>query len=159
MAPDQYAVSEANLPIQRPNATGKKAVIMEILRVDWYQCLEDGAQGTLTTWSYLTTNTQRQTGETASDLEMANDAADPRTFANAGDFRLLQTSGAIDRRMPHSVDMTDGAGNGYLFAADTLTMVSMNRGSVQTSSVIAKILYRWVEVGLIEYLGIVQSQQ
>lgn len=59
---------------------------------------------------------------------------------------------------PLVVDMTDGAGHGILVATDSLFMQvsSVNQDAAQTSTV--WILYRWKNVGLAEYIGIVQSQ-
>jgi len=60
------------------------------------------------------------------------------------------------------VDLTDGAGHGLLVATDTIFI-----GTIQTSaavpitggSVAWRIMYRWKNVTLQEYIGIVQSQQ
>lgn len=54
--------------------------------------------------------------------------------------------------------MTDGAGNGMLVATDRLTMVYGDVASAIVSSCSVHILYRLVEVGIEEYVGIVQSQ-
>lgn len=56
-------------------------------------------------------------------------------------------------------DLTDGAGHGVLIATDS---IYCNLQSVVTgilNDVVVKIGYRWKEVALVEYIGIVQSQQ
>lgn len=63
--------------------------------------------------------------------------------------------------MPVMTDLTDGAGHGVLVATDTMTVIVYTAGYeidwLQGTE--AKILYRFKNVGLTEYLGIVQSQQ
>lgn len=62
-------------------------------------------------------------------------------------------------------DLTDGAGHGILVATDNLfltlsTVISAASNTTGfTASATCKILYRWKEVTLEEYIGIVQSQQ
>lgn len=60
---------------------------------------------------------------------------------------------------PHVFDLTDGAGHGFLVATDTIFMGADSGAFFQPGSYHAKILYRFKEVGLEEYIGIVQSQQ
>lgn len=56
-------------------------------------------------------------------------------------------------------DCTDGAGHGILIATDNiyLQIASTTTGNANTEYV--KILYRWKNVGLQEYIGLVQAQQ
>ena len=57
------------------------------------------------------------------------------------------------------MDLTDGAGHGILIATDNI-FVQGDTSSQAAASVFAwKILYRFKKVSLIEYIGIVQSQQ
>jgi hypothetical protein len=74
------------------------------------------------------------------------------------DFQLV-TSGGIVLVSPIIVDLTDGAGNGILVAVPQiyLGMITAGQGAAINGSV--KILYRYVDVDLTEYIGIVQSQQ
>ena len=62
---------------------------------------------------------------------------------------------------PFVVDLTDGVGHGLLVATDSIFV-----GNIQTAatspinaSVNVRLLYRWKNVGLSEYIGIVSSQQ
>jgi hypothetical protein len=59
---------------------------------------------------------------------------------------------------PWTDDLTDGAGHGFLVATDQIyaQIASTNTGAAQSCDV--KIMYRWKNVGLQEYIGIVQGQ-
>jgi len=56
-------------------------------------------------------------------------------------------------------DLTDGAGHGILVATDTFQVAIQSQGYVAAQVYGFKILYRMKTVGLVEYIGIVQSQQ
>ncbi len=59
------------------------------------------------------------------------------------------------------VDVTDGAGNGILVATDSIFIGCIQTGNTNpiTGGVIgSRVLYRWKNVALSEYIGIVQSQ-
>lgn len=55
----------------------------------------------------------------------------------------------------------DGAGHGVLVATDNLYLSYVVQGAVPSTPVgfIARMVYRFKEVGIAEYVGIVQSQQ
>lgn len=61
--------------------------------------------------------------------------------------------------MPQTIDMTDSEGNGVLIATDSIFIVSGAVGNIVPGQAVAKVLYRLKEVGIQEYVGIVQSQQ
>jgi hypothetical protein len=64
-------------------------------------------------------------------------------------------------------DLTDGAGHGILIATDNIylgvnaSLSSFNLGDADpiVGGVSANLIYRFKEIGLSEYIGIVQSQQ
>jgi len=60
---------------------------------------------------------------------------------------------------PYHDDLSDGAGHGTLIATDQIffQIASSNTGAQNTAAV--KVWYRWKNVSLQEYVGIVQSQQ
>lgn len=60
---------------------------------------------------------------------------------------------------PVEADVTDGAGHGILVATDNVFVVATTLGQAGASVFRWKILYRFKEVSLVEYIGIVQSQQ
>lgn len=62
---------------------------------------------------------------------------------------------------PFVVDCTDGAGHGMLIATDSIFVGSIQTGATSpiNGSINVRLMYRWKNVGLQEYIGIVQSQQ
>lgn len=60
---------------------------------------------------------------------------------------------------PQVFDFTDGAGHGVLVATDAIYLQAITTGYVGAGVFAWKLLYRWKEVSLTEYIGIVQSQQ
>ena len=63
---------------------------------------------------------------------------------------------------PTMQDITDGAGHGVLVGTDSIYITGFVPSSWYlngTNTVFAKLLYRWKDVSLAEYIGIVQSQQ
>ncbi len=132
--------------------------IMEVLRVDWYPSIENNADLAATYGVYLSTRLIRAQDSAATAGGFAADFSDPTTFANAILITNLLTSGANGYHLPISIDMTDNNGNGYLLATDRFFMTSGQVNDAVPSSTICKILYRMVNVGIEEYVGIVQSQ-
>ncbi len=106
-----------------------------------------------------TTNLGRITAQTCTLVTAANDIINPRSFANVTYDQLTTTSGGISHTNPISINMTDNNGNGFLIATDRIFIVA--GGVATTNGVVAtaKILYRLVNVDVMEFLGIVQSQQ
>lgn len=70
----------------------------------------------------------------------------------------LVTSGAIAIETPFVIDLTDGSGNGILIASSNLYFAATSGGQAAALGVGVKILYRFVDVPLAEYIGVVQSQ-
>lgn len=79
--------------------------------------------------------------------------------AKQGAFTAAGTYGLIDNGLSGVIDMTDGAGHGFLIATDNLFAQVQSSGTGAAQAVAFKIYYRWKNVGLAEYIGIVQSQQ
>lgn len=57
------------------------------------------------------------------------------------------------------LDLTDGAGHGILIATDNIFVQVASANTAAAIAVDFKILYRFKNVGILEYVGIVQSQQ
>ena len=154
-----YTVNRIALPVPRFGAMKTKATIFEILYVDWYMGIEDLADHENTKFAYLTTSTTRQSGDTASFPSAATDVTDPKTFAFVLRDQTLETSGASEVAMPVRINLTDNNGNGHLVATDQLSIVFADVAGSIVASAVAKVGYRLVNVGIQEYVGIVQSQQ
>jgi len=158
-AVDDYRVDVFHIPVVRPTSTGDSATIMEMLSIDWYLGIRDVADPTSTHFAFITPNSVRSSGDTSTIATASEDLQDPRTVAFALRQQNQTTSGSTTMNMPVTIDLTDQNGNGVLWAADTITVVKGAISDTTVSETIAKLKYRWVRVGLIEYLGIVQQQQ
>ena len=158
-APNDYVVNRVALPVPRFGSTKTKATIMEILWVHWYLALENLADSSVTEFGYLTTSTTHFDGEATSAVTMAADVEDPRTFAYVASSTGLVTTGGFHKFVPIRIDLTDSNGNGTLIATDQLFIVGGGIAQTVVGTYVAKIGYRLVNVGITEYVGIVQSQQ
>lgn len=56
-------------------------------------------------------------------------------------------------------DLTDGAGHGIIVATDNIYVTLFSAGTGVAAEVDVKIMYRFKNVALAEYIGVVQSQQ
>ncbi len=154
-----YTVNQVALPVPRFGTLKTKATIMEILSVNWYVNIEDILDASSSNFAYLTTNTTRADADTATLASAALDVTDPKTFAFVIQNASLTTSGFAITEMPQTINLTDSNGNGVLVATDKLFIVFGNVGGTAVGSAVAKVKYRLVNVGITEYVGIVQSQQ
>lgn len=73
-------------------------------------------------------------------------------------MRVVTTGGSVIHD-PFTVDLTDGAGHGILYAADSIFATVEGVNTATAIAVTIRILYRFKRVTLAEYIGIVQSQQ
>ncbi len=154
-----YVTDRVSLPVPRFGTMKTKATIVELLWVDWYMAYEDFSDTTNLNWGFLSTTTLRTDGETSTSATLRDDILDPRTFALAIQTRNLTTSGSSSLTMPVRINLTDMNGNGILIATDSLTVTGGNVGGTAVGSYSCKVAYRMVNVGVAEYVGIVQSQQ
>jgi len=156
---DVYTVNRVNLPVARIGGSKTKAVVMEMLAVDWYTNLADQGDGASSHWAYFTTNTTRADGNTSTLASSQADASDALTLAMAFRTRGFATQGGWQGNQPHHIDLTDQEGNGVLVATDQIFIVAGAVSNTVAGEATAKVLYRLKEVGIQEYVGIVQSQQ
>lgn len=135
-----------------------RAVIMEILKVFATLPVVDANAAAATTRQFDLAFSTVSFGATAVAF------SDPRVFAfferqivNA--FTAAGT-GTLDTSTDPAVwDCTDGAGHGILIATDNIFIQGFTSNQTAASAFAWKILYRFKEVSLAEYIGIVQSQQ
>jgi len=156
---NDYQVSQTALPVPRFGTQKNKTTIIEILKVYWYLQIEDMADTNNQYIGFLTTSSTRSSGDTCTVVSIGVDLLDPLSFATVVQNRLLDTEGAATTVMPITVDLTDNNGNGFLVGTDKLFVVGGAVGNSAASNTVAKILYRLVNVGITEYVGIIQSQQ
>lgn len=157
---DDYVVNTFNLPIPRFGTMKTKATVFEILAVDWYLNLRNITDDQTIEAGYLTTGTTAHfDGETATQVSIMADVTDPKVFATAILGVGFTSSGQSSQIYLIHINLTDNNGNGVLIATDRLTIVGANVVGTNGGSYTAKILYRMTNVGVAEYVGIVQSQQ
>ena len=158
-AVDDYVINQVALPVPRFGTMKTKATIMEILTLDWYLAIEDTADVARTNWGFLTTQTSRTDGQTSTFATAVGDVSDPLVFGMVFHTLASTAAGVINYEWPIHVDMTDQNGNGFLVATDRLFIVGANIAGTAGGSYICKMKYRLVNVGITEYVGIVQGQQ
>jgi len=140
--------------------TGGSAVIMEILKI-WVQVPVadlDNAAATVreTTVGFSTVSSGATPAVPAFDnprLFALFDHQVRNAFTAAGTGTLDVFNG------PVCIDLTDGAGHGILIATDNIFVTVDTAGFTAVATALFKILYRFKKVSLVEYIGIVQSQQ
>lgn len=145
-----------NIPVQRLAQRKGKSLVMEILQLQWSMPPPDtnNAAG----GSNIAVRAQLATAPTGSI-----DPGNPRVLGySTQNYRGAFTAGGTFQTIqinPYVVDMTDGAGHGILVGTDTLYISMNTNGFANPAFINLRIMYRWKEVGLEEYIGIVQSQQ
>ena len=154
-----YSVQQVTLPVAKIGFQKTRAQIVEILKVFWNIGSEDfAANNDNIMWAFLSTNSNRTNAGTSSAATSVQDFDDTRTLAYQKQIKSLTTSGATEGNIWES-DLTDSNGNGILVAVDRLDFVYSSVGNTGAISASVKILYRYVNVSIQEYVGIVQSQQ
>lgn len=157
-AADTTTTTAFNIPIQRL-PSGKSAQVMEILKfiVD-FPTMPVIAATTESGDNMVCAVTTKSFGTTA----VTSNEPTLLLFGRVQRFGAFTAGGSFGYQaasMPMVVDLTDGAGHGYLVATDQLYVQVQSAGTGQSNTCNVRVLYRWKNVGLNEYVGIVQSQQ
>ncbi len=160
-AADDYITASLATPIPRFGSTRGRSTVMEILRVDWYLNIADNADPNSINVGFLSTTQIRASGFACTAVTIAQDQANSRVFALAAVHQVTTVALAGGHNIyPLSMDMTDGNGNGILVATDNLHVTGGNVAGTGVAGIfVAKVLYRLVNIGIAEYVGIVQGQQ
>lgn len=156
-AADTTTTQQQNIPVQRL-PQGGRAQVLEVLKIQafiqQFPAIASATEAEDTLSLFLSTTSF---GTTATTF------AEPRVFAavqrvKQGAFTAAGTYG-VEYALIDQIDLSDGAGHGLLIATDSIfaQLVSGGTGAANTARI--KMLYRWKDVGLSEYIGIVQSQQ
>jgi len=149
---------EANvaIPVQRLFVRGKKSLVMELLKVQFSMSSWDSnptAGGSIGQIQSQLSTASIGASNNASPQVLAYAAQNYKgAFTAAGSYETVVIS-------PTVIDCTDGAGHGVLVATDNLFYGVNTAGYAGVASSTIRLLYRWKEVSLEEYIGIVQSQQ
>lgn len=156
-AADTTTTTTQAIPVQRM-PLGGRAQVLELLKVQVKRPdpVSIAAAGESADFYRLFLSTS-SFGTTATNF------AEPRVFA-ADEMQLLGaftaggTYGAYNALIGE-YDVTDGAGHGVLIATDNIYAQTVSAGTGSANVWRIKLLYRWKNVSLQEYIGIVQSQQ
>lgn len=132
---------ECALPVQRLN-NKNRSMVMEVLKVQWV------------------TDAKGVTGHT--HMAIGVQAAPSGTTAPTGEEGYVQIFHKRANTSPQEgtdfwQDVTDGQGHGVLIATDKIYIITNGGEATNTNKVYCNILYRWKNVSLQEYIGIVQS--
>lgn len=158
-AVDDYVVNTVVLPIPRFGTQKTKATVFEFLKCSFYLNIRNATDAQVIEAAFITTVTSRTDGETFTLGALSTDIGDPRTIACAVHTSGLTTSGSSAVQYPIVIDLTDNNGNGVLVATDRVSIVGGAVANSVVGNYICKILYRMTNIGVAEYVGIVQSQQ
>lgn len=142
-----------NLPIPRlPTREGRNLVI-ELLSVEYFRVAEQVTNGADNiSLAILTTNP-------SAFASFALALQDPRVLSAAFTGIYAAAATTIDYHKYFYDDLTDQAGHGILLASDTLYFAAYSSGKAIADAYVCKVNYRWKDVSLVEYIGIVQSEQ
>lgn len=153
-------VNIINLPVPRFGTMKNKATIFEILKVYFYPGLDNTIDPIYSNACYLSTQSIFGDDAATSQAILADLHQNPAVFASVQQVWLATVSGATVMKYPLVCDLTDNSGNGILIGTDQIWMTFASFGQIAQAGLNAhvKILYRLVNVGIDEYVGIVQSQ-
>lgn len=153
-----YTEGTFSIPIQRLPDDGR-AQVLEVLKVEWgmgaqTNTLVSGAASGFFS-AYLTTRSF--TGEPTGAQSNGQVISKWQLYTNVA----TAASASFSPHLPYVEDVTDGAGHGLLVATDNIFLgFIQSEASVPIAGTFTcRILYRWKNVRLAEYIGIVQSQQ
>lgn len=143
---DATTTQEYQIPVQRLPDNGR-AQVMEVLKV-FVQYpppteVDSSTHCVFGTRNYATADVQLN---------------EPSLFAAFGQLFRITTTGAIQIRAYDMWDCTDGDGHGVLVATDKIFVQVKSAAETAARTYYWKILYRWKDIPLAEYIGIVQSQ-
>jgi hypothetical protein len=145
------------MPIPRiTGGMGTKATIMELLWVDFsFDNIDLGSQDDRVTFAMGT----GATPETSPQIEFDNpnvlfEFKELYHFTRVGDG----ASGTL-ASWPKRYDFQSKTGYGFLVASDNLWVIVSSVGMAGALTVQARLFYRFVDVDVKEYVGIVQSSQ
>lgn len=153
---DTSTIGKLNLPIPRlPTSPGRNLVI-EILWVQYFDMNPNfpGAGNLSNVVAGVTTNVITPATQEAA-------VGDPKHLSVYKTMRYTIGAAANVGEVTafFEEDLTDGAGHGILVASDSIYFFIFSLLSGVAQHFIWRIGYRFKEVSLVEYIGIVQSQQ
>lgn len=131
--------STVSLPVQRLR-NRNKSMVMEIIKLKY---VLDYAQGTTDEFDVG-----------ISTVPLPVSASVPQMDATIIDLNRFRRVANVNT---FTVEMTDAAGHGVLVATDKLNLFWRQSAAGVSGTANCYIYYRWKNVGMAEYVGIVQS--
>ena len=157
-ANDQFTETSFDLPVN-PTMGGRanKAIVVEILRVQFIWAL-DATQSPSTPqrWS---AHLQAGAGEGSILLSEIQTSTSTIIVDQALTIQAGAGSTVAFRDASTLYDLTDGAGHGVIVAAKNDTVGISTFNTAVSNRVTVRILYRYKEVGLTEFITLAQFQQ
>ena len=151
-AANTFTQVQMTMPLDRFRLTSSRVGAIEILKVYFYLGI--------TQYTAVTNNQQLTLALTTISHSARTLPNDPTIIAQYDYVQTFTTSGVVMNVWPYVIDLTDGAGHGMICAVDSLYFsVWTANWATSTNNAYVKILYRYKNIGLPEYVGIVQSQQ
>lgn len=152
---DTYRQTSITLPISRLPTRAGRAMVVEVLRV-WFD--NPSFAGAFPALGSICQAQQQLSTASLSGIQHASTSV----FAFASQKWKGQPGAeayATAFEEPQDQDLTDGDGHGLLIATDTIFWGFNTANFSATASFNCRLMYRWKEVSLVEYIGLVQSQQ
>lgn len=161
-ATDLSVVQQFPVPVFRFPIKSNRAMVMELLRTQWIigDIAVPAAQLSIAAGISTSNPAHLVNGTASTQADQFNALASPTivdSFSLDGIF--LSAVGVVYQSRIQDHDKTDSAGHGILIATDNLYMFYSSLNGVAANVMNCKLTYRWKEVELAEYIGIVQSQQ
>lgn len=156
------------LPVQRLSQRSGRSLVMEILKLQFdmpvFQPVGGGVFSFLAILATKNLNILPVVGLTGPQFFSIRTDGGIIQYVNRQLVAGSSNDGTVVIDDPQQFDLTDSNGHGVLVATDNLylSIVTVVGGSSPTggaNNFLCRILYRWKEVSLEEYIGIVQSQQ
>lgn len=157
---DGYTQTAYPLPIPRLPLANGKSMVLEFLTLQFDRTLTSTPTGG---WNYttgITTNPSPPSG--ANYAEIAGRLLDdPRVLSTWNQTLVASATntGVTIIDQGYNVDLTDSSGHGILIATDSISMFILSAATGIVNTAWCRVSYRFKEVTLAEYIGIVQSQQ
>lgn len=149
-AANTFTTTQVFTPIPRLKTSGNKATVMELL---WMDLLVSNTDLIATNDDI---NFQMAFGVAPTAILQFNDT---RVFAQWFQELTLTTSGAVWNAWPVRYDFQSKDGYGYLLAADSFNVSGDSAGQAAAVLFNWRLYYRFVDIPLSEFVGLVQSTQ
>lgn len=146
-----YTTIPVNLPIARVTSGSRTATIIELL---WASCTPVGIDFNANDDSI---NFSLYMGP-PQDTHFPIEGVDSYCIFNVRYDTDFTTSGMWVSKFPHKVNLQSKDGFGFLVASDKINAAVLSSGEGGAVDWRVRVYYRFVTVGIEEYIGIVQSQ-